>query len=257
MIKLSTSMFLYALTETVWKKSHQRILWGLHGFLGLTLLATLIADLAPCQPFSHNWQVVPDPGPQCRQGYPVLLTMGVLNIITNLALAIFPIPMIIKSSLPKSRKLNISILMALPLVSVGITCYQMPGVIQHHGSQQLRSLIASADILTVTFTSNAIVLISLIQQRGYKKSKFKYTNAATMRNSIKVTGGRAAVMKNSWGSDEDLMREDSLSDAKSGNGGGSSIVMDTLEMKKPPQAKLQEIRVNQTWEVIDEGPRKD
>ncbi|RFU32290.1 hypothetical protein B7463_g4033, partial [Scytalidium lignicola] len=273
-IKLSTSMFLYTLTETVWKKSHQRILWCLHGLLAATFIATIIADLAACQPFTHYWQVVPDPGPQCRQGYAHLLTMGILNIVTNLALAVFPIPMIMKSSLPKSRKLNVIFLMSLPLIGVAITSYQMPGVIANHGRQQLRSLIASIDILVATFTSNAIVLISLIQDRGYKKSKFKFnnknnnnSNSATLKSSTKLANGysgrstvAAAAMKNSWGSDEDLMREEeggSLSDGKMGNEAGAAVMMDTLDVKKPVQAKLQEIRVNQTWEVIDEGPRRD
>ncbi|KAH8820806.1 hypothetical protein F5884DRAFT_61335 [Xylogone sp. PMI_703] len=263
-IKLSTSMFLYALTETVWKKSHQRILWALYGLLAATFLAVVIADLAPCQPFSRSYQVVPDPGPKCRQGYTFLVTMGILNIVTNLALAVFPIPMIMKSSLPKSRKVNIIFLMLLPLVSVAITSYQIPGVIAHHGRQQLRSLLASIDILVATFTSNAIVLISLIQDKGYKKSKFKYNNGANslkMSNIKLANGGRSAAAvaayKNSWGSDEDLMREEgSLSDGKGGVT-ESVVMLDTLDVKKPAQAKLQEIRVNQTWEVIDEGPRRD
>ncbi len=96
-------MFLRTLTESVWQRSHQRLLRYLHIFLGATFIATIISDLAPCQPFSHYWQVVPDPGPQCRQGYAHLITAGVLNIVTNLALIIFPIPMILKSRLPRKQ----------------------------------------------------------------------------------------------------------------------------------------------------------
>lgn len=104
-IKFSVSMFLRTLTESVWQRSHQRYLRYLHIFLAVTFVATIVADLGACQPFTHYWQVVPDPGPQCRQGAAYLLTMGTLNIATNLALILFPIPMILKSRLPIKRYL--------------------------------------------------------------------------------------------------------------------------------------------------------
>jgi hypothetical protein len=96
-------MFLRTLTESVWQRSHQRLLRYLHIFLAVTFVATIVSDLGACQPFTHYWQVVPDPGPQCRQGYANLLTTGILNIITNLAIIVFPIPMILKSRLPRSQ----------------------------------------------------------------------------------------------------------------------------------------------------------
>jgi len=102
-IKYSVSFFLRTLTESVWQRSHQRLLRYLHIFLAATFVATVIADLSACQPFTHYWQVIPDPGPQCRQGAAHLLTTGILNIVTNLMLIIFPIPMILKSRLPLKR----------------------------------------------------------------------------------------------------------------------------------------------------------
>lgn len=98
-IKYSVSIFLRTLTAQVWQRSHGRILNYVHILLAVTFVATVISELAGCQPFSHYWQVVPDPGPQCRQGYANFLTMAILNIITNLALVVFPIPMIMKSRL--------------------------------------------------------------------------------------------------------------------------------------------------------------
>jgi hypothetical protein len=72
----------------------------LHALLAATFVAIVVADLSECQPFSHYWQVIPDPGPRCRQGYAQLLTMGVTNIVTDSALAIFPILTVINSRLP-------------------------------------------------------------------------------------------------------------------------------------------------------------
>jgi hypothetical protein len=96
-------MFLRTLTESVWQRSHQKMLRYLHIFLAITFGVAVISDLVACQPFTHYWQVVPDPGPRCRQGYAMLLTTGIMNIITNLALVAFPIPMIIKSRLTSKR----------------------------------------------------------------------------------------------------------------------------------------------------------
>lgn len=102
-MKYSVSIYLKTLTGSVWQRSHQKMLRYLHIFLALSFIGSVVGDLAACQPFSHYWQVVPDPGPQCRQGYAQLLTSGVLNILTNITLVLFPIPMILKSRLTQKR----------------------------------------------------------------------------------------------------------------------------------------------------------
>ncbi|KAL2068904.1 hypothetical protein VTL71DRAFT_15242 [Oculimacula yallundae] len=281
-IKYSTSMFLRTLTESVWQRSHQRLLKYLHIFLGATFIATVIVDLGACHPFSHYWQVTPDPGPQCRQGYAHLLTTGVLNIITNLAIIIFPIPMILKSRLPQAQKISIMLRLSLPILSIALTLYQIPRVIEYRGQQPFRSLLASFDILLATFTSNAIVLISLLQDRGYKKSKYKvqpltYENRNGLAKMPTAGGGRRPSR---WGSDEDL-----ISEGKEGTGeiamevypsrslrGKGSVELGIRSasraasrrsrsrarsrsspvLEEPAKAKLQEIRVEETWQITVE-----
>ncbi|KAH6711132.1 hypothetical protein BKA61DRAFT_110221 [Leptodontidium sp. MPI-SDFR-AT-0119] len=271
-IKYSTSMFLRTLTEAVWQRSHQRMLRYLHIFLGATFIATVISDLGACQPFSHYWQVTPDPGPQCRQGYAHLITTGVLNIVTNLAIIIFPIPMILKSRLPRAQKISIMLRLGLPMLSIALTLYQLPRVIEYRGQQPFRSLVASFDILLATFTSNALVLVSLLQDRGYKKSKYKvqpstYENRNVLTKTPTAGGGRRPSR---WGSDEDLISEGKEStgviamevypsstsrgkgSAEIGRGGRTSPVIE-----EPARAKLQEIRVAQTWQITVEDDVKD
>lgn len=72
----------------------------LHILLAATFVGTVISVFAECQPFDHYWQVMPDPGAHCRQGSAHLITMGTLNIVTNLVLVGFPIPMILQARLP-------------------------------------------------------------------------------------------------------------------------------------------------------------
>lgn len=111
-------MLLRTLTESVWQRSHHRLLRYLHIFLFLTFLSTVIADLAACQPFSHYWQVVPDPGFSCRTGSANLYTLGAMNIVTNVVLIIFPVPIIWKAKISKKQKASITIRLALPMLSI-------------------------------------------------------------------------------------------------------------------------------------------
>ncbi|KAG9229100.1 hypothetical protein BJ875DRAFT_475785 [Amylocarpus encephaloides] len=185
-IKFSTSTFLHQLTASTAGTGHKhmRLLRGLHGILLLTFIANIISDLAPCQPFSHFWQVTPDPGVQCRSGYSFLLTNGISNIVTNVALVLFPLPVILASKLTIWKKLSIVARLALPLFSVGFTIYCLITILptsSHPSSnnQGHRTLMASLDILLNTFIANAVVLMSLIRDRGYKKSKWKWEVIAT------------------------------------------------------------------------------
>ncbi|CZR58013.1 related to integral membrane protein PTH11 [Phialocephala subalpina] len=217
-IKYSTSMFLRTLTESVWQRQHQKLLRYLHIFLGLTFLATVVVDLGACQPFNHYWQVVPDPGPACRTGSAHLYTMGVLNIVTNLVLIIFPIPVLWKAKISRKQKASIMARLALPLLSIAFVSYSLPRITSHHFSQQVRSLLASLDILLSTFISNAVVLFSLLSDRGYKKSKYKFQHpqpypnindrkgSTTGPTNMTFENGGRGRRPSRWGSDEDLMR---------------------------------------------------
>ncbi|KAL3426849.1 integral membrane protein [Phlyctema vagabunda] len=253
-IKYSVSMFLQTLTGHVWQRSHHAVLRYVHIVLAVTFLATVVSDLAACQPFTHYWQVVPDPGPKCRQGFAHFLTLTISNIITSLVLVLFPIPMILKSRLSTNGKISIILRLALPLIGIFFTIGQITTVLHHAGDQQVRSLLASIDIFIATATSNAVVLGSLLQDKGYKKTKYKYHDASAGAELQKIKTGaataagtdkarHAAAARNRWGSDEDLIR--STSDRSSEH--AAPIGLDTLAPLQ--KARLQEIHVNQTWEV--------
>jgi hypothetical protein len=152
--------------------------------------------------------------------------------------------------------------MGLPLAGVILTIYQLPTVISRLGEQQFRSLVASFDILLATFTANAVVLGSLLQDRGYKKTKYKHGDAKSGFNARKGSaaerGFGTTVLHNRWGSDEDLMRTSSGGDKGSVVIGLEELPSPTESRKPdvPPKAKFPEIRVASTWEIqVDD--RKD
>lgn len=203
MLKLTISEFFKRLTLNIWTRSHEVMLQGIRWFLAATFIAVVIADLAECQPFTHYWQVVPDPGAKCRQGYAQLLTMGTCNVITDLLLVVFPIPIIIRSKMGAKRKIQLVLLFAGSLLPAGTTLYRLPNIIDRHGSQQYRSLLASIEILFATAVANALVLGSFVRDRGVKKQRWKF---GSMTDSIDRTTSRRGTAIRHWGSDEDLVR---------------------------------------------------
>ncbi|KAE8354967.1 hypothetical protein BDV28DRAFT_63456 [Aspergillus coremiiformis] len=204
--KFAVCEFLKRVSDMVWRRSLRIFLQFIYYFLGTTLIAVVLATLSECQPFSHYWQVVPDPGPQCRSGYANLITMGVCDVITDLLLVAFPIPLIMMTHMPVKRKASLVILFALSLILVGITSYRVPSVIEHKGSQQYRSLLASLEILVATAVSNAIVIGSFVRDKGVKKAKFKkaIASASVSENMDHSSIRRTTITHHQWGSDSDL-----------------------------------------------------
>ncbi|KAF2130561.1 hypothetical protein P153DRAFT_338475 [Dothidotthia symphoricarpi CBS 119687] len=203
MAKFTVSEFLKRLTERFWKKGYE---WGLRCiriFLVVTFIMVVIATFAECQPVDHYWQVIPSPTPECRQGYAQLLTMGIADMITDILLVAFPIPIIVRSNMSMKRKVSLVALFSLSIVLIAITGARMPMVINRSGLQQFRTVFASSEILAATVVSNAIILGSFLRDRGVKKAKFK---APSTCDSIERRGSMRRYTARQWGSDEDLAR---------------------------------------------------
>lgn len=252
MIKLSIGIYIARLTDQFWASksitsntSNGRAITAFlsrhlnslfYAFLGLSYVAVVISEVAECRPFNHYWQVTPTPSSSCRVAIGNLLTMGILDILTDLTLVALPLPMILSARLPAKTKVETLSLMLIPLVSVGFTCYRLPSILASNGSQRYRTLLASIDILISTACANALVVISFLQDRGFKKPKYRYRQGELNDSIEGVTssGVELESMDNArslhqpgpynkrkgllqsprerrpmWGSDEDLMRDDS------------------------------------------------
>ena len=170
----------------------------------VTFVIIVISNFIECQPFNHYWQVLPDPGGRCRQGYAWLVAMATSNIITDVMLVIFPVPIIFSSNMKLKRKIPLVLLFSLGLSVVAITCYRLPHVIEEHGRQQYRSLLASIELLFATVSANALVLGSFVRDRGVKKQKFHRTSTT---ESMDRKNQPSHPMRHEWGSDEDLFRD--------------------------------------------------
>ncbi|KAK8051252.1 hypothetical protein PG993_002637 [Apiospora rasikravindrae] len=207
-LKCAILDFFKRLTSTSWKRSHEIILLFIRCSLCSTFVAVLISDLTECRPFRQYYQVLPDPGGQCRQGYAQLLTMATCNVLTDLFLVFFPVSIIIRSHMNFKRKVQLVLLFSLSLGVVGVTLYRIPHVVWQHGNQQTRSLLASIEILMATTAANALVLGSFVRDRGVKKNRFRYGSvvAESIEGSA-LSGRRPTIINQHWGSDEDLVRD--------------------------------------------------
>lgn len=203
MAKLAVSEYLKRLTCASWTNSYERLLRAIRLFLLVTFLAVVIATLAECQPFDHYWQVVPDPGPRCRNGFAQLLTMGICDIITDVLLIAFPIPIIAMSAMPLRNKFTLCFLFSLSTILIAITGYRMSTIIEAHGLQQRRSLWASLEIMAAAAVSNALIIGSFVRDKGVKKAKYKGTERTNSSIVEQQPSINRTMTKRHWGSDSD------------------------------------------------------
>ncbi|KAI5356569.1 hypothetical protein Slin15195_G022070 [Septoria linicola] len=203
MSKYTVSEFLKRLTGRIWRKRYEWTLQGIRVFLVLTFIAVVIATLTECMPFDHYWQVDPDPGPHCRQGFVQLLVMGSCDMVTDILLVAFPIPVVLASGQSWKRKLQMVTLFAFSVLMIGITATRIPKVIRQQGRQQYRTVWASGEILASAFVSNAVILGSFLRDKGEKKNKFRKYSVA---ESIERGGARRPTLTRMQTneSDEDL-----------------------------------------------------
>jgi len=212
--KIAVVEFFKRLTDVTWERSYRIALNYIWGAIILTFVAVVISDLAECQPFHHYWQVLPDPGPQCRQGFAQLLTFATCNVLTDILLVVFPVPIILRSAMPLKRKIQLVLLFSLNLSVVVTTLYRVPHIIWKDGSQQYRSLLASVELLFAAAAANTLVLGSFVRDRGIKKQKFRYDSEdvesseyGRRRSSERSNHLRRPTIHRHWGSDEDLVRD--------------------------------------------------
>lgn len=131
--------------------------------------------------------------------------MGISDVITDLLLIVFPIPIVIKSTMATKRKFSLVLLFSLSFILVGITIYRVIGVIDRHSDQQFRSLLASLEILAAAAVSNAVVLGSFIRDRGEKKKRFRFGSIGGNSSLDTASQQRTrTITQRHWGSDADL-----------------------------------------------------
>jgi hypothetical protein len=198
LLKVVTLEFFDRLVGQSGKNRYTILLRFMRASLGVTFVAIIIADLAECQPFTHYWQVVPDPGGRCRQGYAFLITMTACNVLTDLLLVVFPVPIVFKSRISNGRKALLIALFCLHIFTVVVAIYRVPKILEEDGYQATRTMWASAEILMATFAANALTLGTFMRDTGVKKKKpnrYQPTESSGARSGLPASRG---AKKTSW-----------------------------------------------------------
>lgn len=113
-------------------------------------------------------------------------------------------PIIIRSQMSCKRKIPLLALFATSLILAGTTLFRIPNIVDRHGSQQYRSLLASVEILFATVVANALILGSFVRDRGVKKHRWKQ---GSLSDSIERSTSRRVTAVQHWGSDDGLVRD--------------------------------------------------
>jgi len=176
--KLVTLAFLYRLVSNSGNTRYTFILRFINVSLLFTFLAIVISTLAECSPpapFPHNWQVVPDPGGRCRQGYAQLIVAAVGNALTDVMLVFFPVLIIWRHSsrlgLSVGRRALLVFLFGLHLFTAAVAIYKVLAIMKEGGYQATRSMWASVEVLVATFATNALVIGTFVRDKGIKKKR--------------------------------------------------------------------------------------
>ncbi|KAH7119934.1 hypothetical protein B0J11DRAFT_582429 [Dendryphion nanum] len=80
-------------------------------FVGVTGASIWILFASACRPFHKLWQILPDPGKYCfPQSHVFLITVLVLNLVTDVCIILIPIPIILPLKISWGRKIGLLIL---------------------------------------------------------------------------------------------------------------------------------------------------
>ncbi|KAH8168785.1 hypothetical protein LIA77_10911 [Sarocladium implicatum] len=90
---------------------HRRTLNFLFIFCGVSWVVLILTVSASCQPFHHNWQIRPLPGAECTFRPQNFWTLVFLNVTTDAALMVIPVPILWHLRVSKRRKIAVSILL--------------------------------------------------------------------------------------------------------------------------------------------------
>lgn len=258
MLKNTVLEFFKRLSGLTWSRAYQNSFLVARCILIATFIAVLVSDLAECQPFAKYWQVLPDPGGSCRQGYANLLTNGVCNVLTDLLLVVLPVPIIVMSQMTFTRKIQLVLLFSMSLLVVVVTLYRIPSVIEAHGSQQLRSLLASIELLVATGVANALVLGSFVRDRGVKKRRFKYGSSAAESvhgSDSMIRSRRPTAAERAWGSDDDLFRDVGFIVSKDSRHGLGDVETPAIPARPMPAGPVDSLKTfnMQNWNFPGAG----
>ncbi|KAH6847762.1 hypothetical protein B0I37DRAFT_375775 [Chaetomium sp. MPI-CAGE-AT-0009] len=199
LFKAANVAFFHHLIGPSGKQSYTLLLRLTRYFLLATFLAVIITALAECHPYPQPWQVIPDPGGQCRQAYAYLVTTTACSALTDLLLVAIPVPVVFQSRVSAGHKALLLLLFSLPLLTVVVALYKVPEILREQGYQATRTMWASVEVLVATFAANTLSIGTFVRDTGLKKRRFRFRPAEGDGVRSVKRGSGVAGQKVAWG----------------------------------------------------------
>ncbi|KAH9206520.1 hypothetical protein DL95DRAFT_347456 [Leptodontidium sp. 2 PMI_412] len=195
---------------------YRRVGLWIRASLYITFVVIVLVTLLECRPIKLMWNGDPA-GALCRRARLNLVTMGVANIVTDIALIVFPISFLRQAGLDFSRFLRLGILFALGSLIIITTIVRLP-LILRDDAQAIRSMWASIEIACSSVVANApffqAVIIDMQLGGAHNKtlaerrpSQLTHTTSRRKSNSSRVNSDRRVSL---WHIEERM-------DSESGN----------------------------------------
>ncbi|KAH6690273.1 hypothetical protein F5X68DRAFT_68579 [Plectosphaerella plurivora] len=107
-LKLQLLFFYSRITLGVFQTKTIKALFGI---IGITWAALILSVSLTCRPFHWNWQIRPLPGPTCTFRPQNFLILVVLNVVSDVAVLIVPVPILWNLRVHLLRKLGVALLL--------------------------------------------------------------------------------------------------------------------------------------------------
>ncbi|KAE9971310.1 hypothetical protein EG328_005728 [Venturia inaequalis] len=182
-LKLCLADFYFRLTDrSTYMPQTSQFLWW---FIVSTFAAVLVTTLLECRPLSKAWEYDPKHTIVCQRGLINLLVMASLNVITDIALILLPIPVLWKLRLLMKQKLQLCLIFGVGIFVITVTFIRIPITLYHGDDQKTRSMWASVEIVTACLVANVAFFYALLKdwRDGHSNSK-GYISSYTARGSI-------------------------------------------------------------------------
>ncbi|EFQ30451.1 hypothetical protein CGRA01v4_09994 [Colletotrichum graminicola] len=143
-----------------WGKVATTALWW---FIVVTYFVILIPTLVECRPLDLMWSPDTSGANTCHRALGNLITMAVFNIITDIALIVFPFPILRHVKLDGKAKAQLILLFSIAGLIVAVTILRLPMILNQAVSQRSRSMWASIEILCACIVANAAFYYALLK----------------------------------------------------------------------------------------------
>ncbi|KAI9798479.1 MAG: hypothetical protein M1833_004745 [Piccolia ochrophora] len=153
----------------------------------LTLLMVYITTFTDCSPFANYWRVSPDPDQwKCAKAHVQIVTMGVLNILTDLMLIALPLPVLVRAKLTDFQFYHLLLLFSLGFFVVAVTAARLVQSYDDPTSLTSRYAWFSAETLAATIVCQGPMIYTLLRKKSTPTpSSYPSTNMSgpTMTNT--------------------------------------------------------------------------